>query len=159
MSGLILPGHSFATWSCALTARFIYRYSEKRTSKAWSERQMYRQTRKNLCARARSSLIGQLTGLVTSPYKSRSCLLPYLLGKSPIRYCKTALKLSPKACALHRRVRNRTQATPNSIAGYTRKQCEVATFDGSIPGKKFKIYLSLTFTGIARVLNRAGVSV
>ena len=130
MSGLILPGHSFATWSCALTAQFIYRYSEKRTSKAWKERQMNRQSRKNFCARARSSLTGKLTGLLTSHYKFRSCLHPYLLVKNPIRYCKTASKPSPKACASRKHARGSIQNTPNLTAGCARKKGVLAAFYG-----------------------------
>ena len=63
-------------------------------------------------------------------YKFMSCLRPYLLVKTSIRYLKTEKKVPLRICASRKRVRTCIQATPNPIAACARKQGVFDIFDG-----------------------------
>jgi RTX calcium-binding nonapeptide repeat (4 copies) len=58
----------------------------------------------------------------TIHYEFRSCLRPYLLVKTSIRYLKTARKSSPEPCASRMRARSGIRITPSSTADRVSKQ-------------------------------------
>jgi len=63
-------------------------------------------------------------------YQFKSCLRPYLLACSMIRYAKTVKKALPGVSVSCRHKRCSEKDTINSVAACARKQGAVATFDG-----------------------------